>query len=125
MTISEVRKEMYDKMCRIPSWIDTKSIIDHQIWEGMSEINDMLLVLLNDKLLREKSIEKLIEKVDSVIEYMLAFTDGEKQILVYVYYTTLMQHMILRFQDEEQFEVCRNLKLFFDSYFQNYTDNND
>ena len=125
MTISEVRKEMYDKMSKIPSWIDTKSIIDHQIWEAMSEINDMLLVLLNDRLLREKSIEKLIEKVDNVIEYMLAFTDGEKQVLIYVYYTTLIQHMIWRFQDEEQFEVCRNLKLFFDSYFQNYSQNND
>ena len=125
MKISEVRKEMYDKMCKIPSWIDTKSIIDHQIWEAMSEINDMLLVLLTDRLLRDKSIEKLIEKVDSVIEYMMAFCDVEKQVMVYVYYTTLMQHMILRFQDEEQFEVCRNLKLFFDSYFQNYTHNND
>lgn len=123
MTISETRQEIYGKMGKIPSWINTTSVIDHQVWDSMGELNDILLVLLTDKILKKKTVDKIIEKFDEIIEHTMEFTDYEKQIRIYVYYTTLIQHMIMRFQEEEHFETCTNLKLFNDSYFQN--DNND
>ncbi len=83
----------------------------------MDEANSVILILLTDKVLKEKSILKIIEKFDEIIDNIYhSGISNQIQIKMAIYWLELVGYMRQRCLEEQQFESCSNLKQFSDLY---------
>jgi hypothetical protein len=118
MNLEQLRKEFENEMNCIPYWIDTTSTSHHSLWLSIMNCNDILMILIVDRVLKENSIIKIAQKFDEfIIETLMGFNKLHLEIAVY--FKTLIDYLLERCVDEEQFEAAENLKVFHELYFQN------
>lgn len=116
-SIDEMRKEYYEATSKLPDWIIGRYELHHTVWNLMNEANTIISILLIDKVLKDKSILKIIEKFDEVIDLISnSGISNQIQIKMAIYWLDLVNYMRERCLDEEQFECCSNLKRFSDLY---------
>lgn len=118
MTIIELRNEITNKMMRIPKFIQTTSSLDHAVWNNMRYISDVLLQLLSDKIIKQSTIEAIVECF--VIELEMITDVSDKVELIELYYLTLLQHILERAIDEERFETATNIRNYITVYKNRY-----
>jgi hypothetical protein len=125
-SIEEIRKEFYDITNKLPEFIIGRYELHHTIWNLMDECNTILSILLTDRVLKDKSVLKIIEKFDETIEFIaVSGISNQIQIKMAIYWLDLVGHMRQRCLEEEQFEACSNLKKFNDLYLAPLPENND
>ena len=116
-SIEEIRREYYDATSKLPEWIIGRYELHHQVWNLMDDANTVISILLTDRVLRDKSVVKIIEKFDEVIDLISqSGISNQIQIKMAIYWLELVNHMRERCLQEEQFEACSNLKKFSDMY---------
>jgi hypothetical protein len=125
-SIDEIRLEFHKKTSKLPDWIVGKYELHHKIWSLMDAANSVILILLTDKVLKEKSIIKIIEKFDEIIEEIYhSGISNQIQIKMAIYWLELVGYMRDRCLQEQQFESCSNLKRFSDLYLTPLPEDND
>jgi hypothetical protein len=125
-SIDEMRREYYDYTSKLPDWIIGRYELHHTVWNLMDEANTIISILLTDRVLRDKSILKIIEKFDEVIDLISkSGISNQIQIKMAIYWLDLVKHMRERCLEEEQFESCSNLKRFQDLYLVPLPNNNE
>jgi hypothetical protein len=125
-SIEEMRREYYEKTNKLPDWIIGRYELHHTIWNLMDEANTIISILLIDKVLKDKSIIKIIEKFDEVIDLISqSGISNQIQIKMAIYWLDLVNHMRERCLEEQQYECCSNLKRFSDMYLIPLPDNDD
>lgn len=125
-SIEEMRREYYDKTSKLPDWIIGRYELHHTVWNLMDEANTVISILLTDRVLKDKSILKIIEKFDEVIDLIShSGISNQIQIKMAIYWLDLVNYMRDRCLEEEQFESCSNLKRFSDMYLVPLPNNDD
>lgn len=116
-SIEEMRREYYDMTSKLPDWIVGKYELHHTVWNLMEEANTIISVLITERILRDKSILKIIEKFDEVIDLISkSGISNQIQIKMAIYWLDLVNYMRQRCLEEQQYECCSNLKKFHDMY---------
>jgi len=116
-SVEEIRKEYYDMTSKLPEWIIGRYELHHQVWNLIDEANTIISILLTDRVLRDKSIIRIIERFDAVID-LISRTgiSNQIQIKMAIYWLDLVNNMRTRCLEEQQYECCSNLKKFSDLY---------
>jgi hypothetical protein len=116
-SIEEIRKEYYETTSKLPEWIIGRYELHHQVWNLIDEANTIISILLTDRVLRDKSIIKIIERFDATID-LISRTgiSNQIQIKMAIYWLDLVNNMRTRCLEEQQYECCSNLKKFSDLY---------
>jgi hypothetical protein len=121
----EVRKEIYNEMNRIPKWINTTSSLHFEVWNLMGDCNDMLLLLINDKIITDKRINIIMIKFGFNITSLLDVLIEDDRIKLCVYFTAMLDMIKEVCLEEERYEACSNIQRFYDSYFTNLDTKDD
>ena len=125
-SIEEMRREYYDITSKLPEWIIGRYELHHQVWNLMDEANTIISILLTERILKEKSILKIIEKFDEVIDLISqSGISNQIQIKMAIYWLDLVNYMRERCLEEQQYECCSNLKKFSDLYLVPLPDNDN
>ena len=125
-SIDEIRLEFHKRTSKLPDWIVGRYELHHKVWNLMGEANSIILMLLTDKVLKDKSIVKIIEKFDDIIEEIYhSGISNQIQIKMAIYWLDLVGYMRERCLQEQQFESCSNLKRFSDLYLTPLPEDND
>jgi hypothetical protein len=116
-SVEEIRREYYDMTSKLPEWIIGRYELHHQVWNLIDEANTIISILLTDRVLRDKSIIRIIERFDAVID-LISRTgiSNQIQIKMAIYWLDLVNNMRTRCLEEQQYECCSNLKKFSDLY---------
>jgi hypothetical protein len=101
----------------LPPVFRGKMPLEHQAWEFINDCNTLILCLITNKLLKQKSIEKIIEKLDASVDALCNYITKKEQIMLGMYWVAILRYMNKRCLEEEQFEACSNIKKFSDLYF--------
>lgn len=121
----EVRKEIYNEMIRLPKWINTTSSLHFEVWNLMSDCNDMLLLLINDNIISDKKINIIMRRFDDIITSVLDVLNEDDRIKLCVYFTAMLDMIKEVCLEEERYEACSNIQRFYDSYFTNLDTKDD
>jgi hypothetical protein len=125
-SIEEIRKEYYETTSKLPDWIVGRYELHHTVWNLMDEANTILSILLTERVLKDKSILKIIERFDEVIDLISkSGISNQIQIKMAIYWLDLVNYMRERCLEEQQYECCSNLKKFSDLYLIPLPDNNN
>lgn len=107
--MKEVIKDMSYIMRRIPNFIDTKSFRDHAVWNVIYDMNNILLDLIQSKVLSDRVIFK---------KYLL-FNDKYNDIIdvpyldrIDKYFNEIIKYMEQLCVNEELYEAAQNIKKF-------------
>jgi hypothetical protein len=126
MGLLQVREEIDSRLRYLPEWIDTKSPKHKQVWHTIEYCHETLFILITNRILSEKAIERITIKFDEYIEEICELVDGELQILLHIYFMSVLEYMILVCLEHEEYEAATNLRNFNDLYFQqNISDVNE
>jgi hypothetical protein len=101
----------------LPPMFRGKMPLEHPAWEFISDCNTLILCLITNKLLKQKSIESIIEKLNAAVDNLCNYIDKREQIKLGMYWVAMLKYMKQRCLEEEQFEACSNIKKFSDLYF--------
>jgi hypothetical protein len=118
MSLLDVRKEIDSRLRYLPDWIDTKSPTHKKVWHTIEDCHEILFVLVVNMILSEKAIEKISRRFDEYIEEFIDLIDGELQILLHIYFISVIEYMTLVCIENEEYEAATNLRNFNDFYFQ-------
>ena len=118
--MKNLRIKISKEMSNIPNWINTTKTLHHQLWNNMLDCNDILMVLIWDKILKEKSIINIAQKFDEKIVETLSI-DNKLHLEIAIYYTSVIDMIEELCVEEEEFEAAANITKFRDIYFQNMT----
>jgi hypothetical protein len=125
-SIEEMRREYYERTSKLPDWIIGRYELHHTVWNLMDEANTIISILITDKVLKDKSILKIIEKFDEVIDLISqSGISNQIQIKMAIYWLDLVNYMRQRCLEEQQYETCSNLKRFNDMYLVPLPNNDD
>lgn len=125
-SIEEMRREYYERTSKLPDWIIGRYELHHTVWNLMDEANTIISILITDKVLKDKSIVKIIEKFDEVIDLIShSGISNQIQIKMAIYWLDLVNYMRERCLEEQQYESCSNLKRFNDMYLVPLPNNDD
>jgi len=126
MGLLQVREEIDSRLRYLPDWIDTKSPKHKQVWHSIEYCHETLFVFIVNIILSDKAIMKITSKFDEHIEDICELVDGELQILLNIYFLSVVEYMILVCLEHEEYEAATNLRNFNDLYFQqNISDMNE
>jgi len=123
MSLLNVREEIDSRLRYLPEWIDTKSPTHKRIWNIIEDCHEILFVLLVNMILSEKAIYKIARKFDEYINEMIDLIDGELQILMNIYFLSVIEYMTFVCLENEEYEAATNLRNFNDLYFQENMNN--
>jgi hypothetical protein len=116
--IGQVRGDISLRLARTaPEVLRGKFAPQHAIWALLQDCDAVLLILITDRILKEKSILSIIEKFDEIICEMCIYLDSETQIRLAIYWMTILNMIKSMCLEEDQFEACSNIKKFMDIYF--------
>ena len=118
MGLLEVREEIDSRLRYLPEWIDTKSPTHKQVWHTIEYCHETLFIFIVNIILSEKAIVKITSKFDKHIEEICELVDGELQVLLHIYFMSVVEYMILVCLENEEYEAATNLRNFNDLYFQ-------
>jgi hypothetical protein len=118
MSLLDVRKEIDSRLRYLPDWIDTKSPVHKKVWHTIEDCHEILFVLIVNMILSQKAIEKIARKFDEYVEEFIDLIDGEIQILLHIYFLSVIEYMVLVCLENEEYEAATNLRNFNDFYFQ-------
>lgn len=125
-SIEEIRREYHNATSKLPDWIIGRYELHHTVWNLMDEANTIISILLTDKVLKDKSILKIIDKFDEVIDLIShSGISNQIQIKMAIYWLDLVNYMREICLDEQQYEACSNLKRFSDMYLVPLPNNDD
>jgi hypothetical protein len=119
-TIKELIVEFifeFETGSNLPQSLRGKIPLQHIAWEFIEDCNALILCLITDRLLKEKSIERIIKTFDECVEVVCEYVDKTEQIKLAMYWMSVINYMKVRCLEEEQFEACSNIKKFSDLYF--------
>lgn len=116
--IGQVRGEISLRLARTaPEALRGKFDSHHAVWPLIEDCDTILLVLITDRVLKQKSIATIISKFDDIICEICLYLDSETQIRLAIYWMSVLNIMKARCLEEDQFEACSNIKKFIDTYF--------
>jgi hypothetical protein len=118
MSLLNVRKEIDSRLSYLPNWIDTKSPTHKKVWHTIEDCHEILFVLIVNMILSDKAIYKITRKFDEYINEIVDLVDGEIQILMSIYFMSVVEYMILVCLENEEYEAATNLRNFNTLYFQ-------
>lgn len=118
MGLLKVREEIDSRLRYLPDWIDTKSPKHKKVWHSIEYCHETLFIFIVDIILSKKAIEKITSKFDEYIEEICELVDGELQMLLNIYFISVVEYMILVCLENEEYEAATNLRNFNELYFQ-------
>lgn len=118
MEIAELRNEITNSIIRIPKFIDTTSSLDHGVWNNMRFISEILLQMISDKILKENTINIIIQQFEEELDMIMDVSDKIDNILNYYY--KLLEYMLEKCIEEERYEAATNIRNFNDQYKNRY-----
>jgi hypothetical protein len=118
MSLLDVRKEIDSRLHYLPEWIDTKSPTHKKVWHTIEDCHEILFVLIVNMILSDKAIYKIARRFDDYINEIIDLVDGELQILLNIYFMSVVEYMILVCLENEEYEAATNLRNFNTLYFQ-------
>ena len=117
-TTNELIKEFGFNISKtVPEVLRGKLMPEHAIWSLIDDCNTIILILIKGRILIEKAIVRIMQRVDSVAEEMALYLTPEDQIRIGLYWISVLDYMKMRCLEEDQFECCSNIKKFRDYYF--------
>jgi hypothetical protein len=119
ISIQQLRLEFDKNFSRIPKFITTTDHMHFIIWQGMLGANSIIMRLVNNRILTERQIARIINDFATGLDFLLEHTRADLQLHISAYYCVIIEKMIMRSGEEEHYEVCSNLKKFYDYYFNN------
>lgn len=122
--MKSLRIEFEKEMSVIPDWILGTSTIHHSLWMSMMDCNDILLILVVDRILKVSSIEKISRKFDEYVIETLNISPIDS-LKVAIYFTAMVDYLLERCIEEEEYEAATNIRNFKETYFENMTTYND
>jgi hypothetical protein len=118
-SIQQLRLEFEKMFATIPKFINSTDHLHYILWQALGECNELLMRLVIHKTLSLQRVLNITNDFSSIIEAIIENTPANIQLQVIAYYTILLQKVISRSLEEEQYEVCSNIKRFSDLYFNN------
>lgn len=114
----EVRKICKKNLSHIPDWIDNKSISDKRTWAYMFDLNELLIMLLSNRIHTQEIIDKILYKFNRIIDILIKEGDDDfdKEIELGIYYLGAVDFLHNICLDNELFEACENIKKFGDKF---------
>lgn len=91
--------------------------VDSLVWEFIDDCNTIVLVLITKRILKNKSIEAIVEKFDECINIIIYYLEPTDQIRLGIHWVGVLDYMNQRCLEEDQFEACSNIKKFKDKWF--------
>lgn len=110
MEIIELRREIWTSLNFIPDWIDTKSEIHKDIWEGLQDSFEVLLNMVIDKILPDAYINKRTNDYKLIIDNLILLSDVYKRDILIEFMFLSIQYIISACLEEEVYEGAANLK---------------
>jgi hypothetical protein len=125
MGLLDVRKEIDSRLKYLPDWIDTKSFKHKQVWDLIEYSHEILFILIVNMILSNKAIKSISKRFDEFMTEMCDILDGELQILLNIYFMSVVEYMTLVCLENEEYEAATNLRNFNSLYFQENINNVD
>ena len=91
----------------------------------MEECNDLTLWLITDTILKPGKIKEIITRFDVCIDIICDYLDTTDQIILSIYWMSILNAMKEKCEVEDQFEACSNIKRFTEEYFLVIPENDD
>lgn len=114
---------LYKIKNKIPFWIDTKVKLHHQIWNKISDCNNILFYnLIVREILPYEVIDDVIVTLDDEINKILNIG---YDVEIYVYYHSINEYIINLLLQWEEYEAAHNLQRVLEIYFNIKYDNLD
>jgi hypothetical protein len=108
--------KIYKLKNQLPNWIDTKLRLHYDLWNIISECNNVIVYnLLIDEILSDDELEGVIEFFD--IEIRKGLNLGY-DLEIAVYYEILLTRFMNELLDFESYEAAYNLKYIMENYFE-------
>lgn len=117
--IRQFRVYVSSKMINIPDFINTSSSLHYLTWGAMCEINNILLRLITNSVLREATVCRLVEKTNQILDDMYDIIPPSLQLNVITYLSTMRLWLEKLCINNEFFEAAANLKKYESIYYQN------
>lgn len=117
--IRQFRAYVSSKMINIPDFINTSSSLHYLTWGAMCEINNILLRLITNSVLREATVCRLVEKTNHILDDMYDIIPPSLQLNVITYLSTMRLWLEKLCINNEFFEAAANLKKYESIYYQN------
>jgi hypothetical protein len=118
MKLLKIREEIDSRLRYLPDWIDTKSPKHKQVWHSIEYCHETLFIFIVNRILSDNAIEKITIRFNEHIEDICQLVDGELQVLLHIYFLSVVEYMILVCLEHEEYEAATNLRNFNDLYFQ-------
>jgi hypothetical protein len=118
MKLLKIREEIDSRLKYLPDWIDTKSPKHKQVWHTIEHCHETLFIFIVNRILSDNAIEKITIRFNEHIEDICQLVDGELQVLLHIYFLSVIEYMILVCLEHEEYEAATNLRNFNDLYFQ-------
>jgi hypothetical protein len=118
MKLLKIREEIDSRLKYLPDWIDTKSPKHKQVWHSIEYCHETLFIFIVNRILSDNAIEKITIRFNEHIEDICQLVDGELQVLLHIYFLSVIEYMILVCLEHEEYEAATNLRNFNDLYFQ-------
>jgi len=118
-SIYSLKRELHKKLHKIPAWINSTDQLHYIIWQAIIECNSIIFKMIKARVLDDKEINDVISEFHECIDIIINNTESEIHILLSIYYIELLEEIIIMCEEEEQYEVCSNVKRFTDIYFNN------
>jgi hypothetical protein len=117
MDIKELKQSISSEMIVIPSFIDTTSSLHHLVWDNMLNISSELLKLITDTILMEKTIFRICNNINNMLDTMIEITPNELQMKIIAYYSRMIIWLQEITIDEERYEAASNVRNFINIYY--------
>lgn len=118
MGLLDIRKEIDDRLRYLPEWIDTKSFTHKQVWDLIQTCHEILFILIVNMILSDKAIKRITRRFDAYINEICEVIDGELQILLNIYFISVVEYITILCIENEEYEAATNMRNFNDLYFQ-------
>lgn len=109
----ELIKQIKHDILMIPTFLDMKNV-NHQICKETFELSTpRISKLFRKKMLSQMSISGLIWEM-TIIFNDISDTDSEVAILYDDFLKQLLNYYLIQLEEQEEYESCRNIKMFLD-----------
>ena len=116
--MKQFKKDIIYELSKLPNWLDTTTSLHHLVWHsGMNSISNELLKLITTQILTEKTIFRIVQNVNELIDELSELTPQHIYIKIIAYYSKFLIYIEMISIEKEHYEVTENFKKFTDIYY--------
>lgn len=104
---------------KLPDFVRGSYPLNHEIYVNLTRSIDVILKLATTKVVGIKRVKVVQDEFNEYVDAILYHIEPEHHVFLAIYYMHMVEDFMIECEKDEQFEVCANLKKFYDLYMIN------